>query len=275
MSVQAALDAAARGWHVFPCQGKQPRARWRWAEWNTTDRARAAEWFADGTSSVGIACGPSGLVVIDLDVADGKTLPPPWDTVPGAVDGVDVFAVMLEAHGESWPDTYTVRTPRGGWHFYYQAGNHGIRNSASQLGPLVDVRGDGGFVVAAGSVRSDGSYELVNDTDPVPLPAWLAAMAAKTTEPRPPARPLLQVVRGGAYVRKALEAEAQAVAAAPSGQRNEQLNKSAFAVARFVVTGELSASDVTEALTAAAGQAGLPASEARRTIQSALKGRRA
>jgi hypothetical protein len=268
---QAALELAARGWHIFPVPaGSKDPYPWRWGKWHTTDPARIRQWWQK-PANIGITCGPSGLVVIDCDTKR-EPLPPPWDSVPGITDGADVLAVLFEGHGEDWPDTYTVRTPSGGWHFYYQAAAHGIRNSARQVGPMVDVRGDGGFVVAAGSVRPDGAYELVNDRDPVPLPGWLAALAAKAKlSPRGPAS---GDGKGGAYVRAALEAEVRAVVTARNGQRNDQLNKSAFALARFV-PGQLSEAAYASALTEAAERAGLPGAEARRTIASALKGRTA
>jgi len=266
-----ALAAADRGWHVFPVKdgGKEPRPGWKWAQWHTTDRQRITEWWKDG-GNIGIACGPSGLVVIDLDV--GGPLPPPWDTVPGVTDGSDIYTVLAEAHDDSWPDTYTVTTPRGGWHFYFQAGDHGIRNSAGQIAPMIDVRADGGFVVAAGSVRPEGAYELISDCDPVPLPEWLAGLASKA-KPEPLRRTEPAPAKAAAYVRAAVSAEAEAVARAPQGQRNDQLNKSAYSIARFVQDGQLGADAMTEALTAAALRAGLTAAEAHRTIGSALKSR--
>jgi len=274
MSLTAlALEHAERGWHVFPVKtgGKGPRAGWRWAKWHTTDPALIRQWWASG-GNVGIACGPSGLVVIDLDV--GGPLPPWWDTVPGVTNGDDVYAVLAEAHDDGWPDTYTVHTPRGGWHFYFRADGHGIRNSAGQIAPMVDVRGVGGFVVAAGSVRPEGAYELVNDRDPVPLPGWLAELAAKAKPEQVAANHATPAMSNTeAYVRAAVEAEVRAVATAANGQRNDQLNRSAWSLARFVPTGQLVADELTEALLSAATNAGLGQAEARRTIGSALRSR--
>lgn len=269
----AALAAADRGWHVFPVRdgGKEPRAGWKWARWHTTDPDLIRQWWAGG-GNVGIACGPSRIVVIDLDT--GGVLPPPWDTLPGVTDGADVFSVLAEAHDDGWPATYTVRTPRQGWHFYFAAGGHGIRNSASAVAPMIDVRGDGGFVVAAGSVRPEGAYEVVDDADPAPLPAWLARLALKAkTEPAARATPAAG--HSDAYVRAALQAEARTVATAANGQRNDQLNRSAWSLARFVRDGQLGADELAGTLIPAALDAGLTPAEARRTIASALKGRSA
>ena len=103
-----------------------------------------------------------------------------------------------------------MSTPSGGRHLYFEAGGYGIRNSVCQVGPMIDVRGDGGFVVAAGSVRPDGTYELIDDVDPAPLPPWLAGLAAKAKADPPAARTTAPAAgRSGAYVRAALEAEAR------------------------------------------------------------------
>jgi hypothetical protein len=98
--------------------------------------------------------------------------------------GSDVVVVDLdgEAAIEEWGKldtdsdlTYTVQTPRG-WHLYFEHPGFPVRNSASELAPGIDIRGDGGFVVGAGSPhRSGGAYEEPADLDVIPLPSWLRA----------------------------------------------------------------------------------------------------
>ena len=69
--LSSALAAADAGWHVFPCApgSKRPALRENWQDVATTDRDRIRDWWARRPYNIGIACGPSGLVVIDLDVA--------------------------------------------------------------------------------------------------------------------------------------------------------------------------------------------------------------
>jgi Bifunctional DNA primase/polymerase, N-terminal len=139
----------------------------------------------------GIACGPSRLVVIDLDTH--SPLPEDW-RLPGVHDGRDVLALLAEWAGQLWPVTYTVKTSTGGLHLYYTSPpGPEVRNSAGKIGPLIDVRGAGGYVLAAGSVLDERAYpdnpgcralaaggrayEVADDSDPVPLPAWLAILA--------------------------------------------------------------------------------------------------
>lgn len=182
----AAMRAVARGWPVFPCEpgGKRPCID-RWEERATADlevveRAWSGRWSG---YNFGIAC-RHDLVVVDLDCHGD--LPEAW-RLPGIRDGRDVFALLLEWAGETQlQDTYWVRTPSGGWHLYFEAPGDGpeIRNSAGMLGPGVDIRGAGGYVVGAGSVIGGQVYELLDDRAPAPLPAWLR----RRLQPQPATR---------------------------------------------------------------------------------------
>ncbi len=284
-AVDAAIAAVRRGWHVFPAGGqrnpKAPRDGWRWAEWSTVDPAKVRLWLA-GTDVYGINCGKSGLVVIDLDTAKpGSVLGGWWAGQAGITDGTDVLAALCELAGQPWPHTYTVRTPSGGQHLYFRD-KPGWRitvsvGNAGGIAPMVDVRGAGGYVIGAGSVTSAGRYEVLNDVIAEPLPAWLADGCEKATS-TPPARPAPAVPHYGRhdnYARSALDAEAGLVASAPEGSRNHQLNKSAYAVARFVIGGQLTEQTFTAVLSDAARRAGLSDAETARTIRSALTARRA
>ena len=68
--VRSALAAALRGWHVFPCAvgEKRPALRGNWQDLATTSTEQIRDWWARAPYNIGIACGPSGLVVIDLDI---------------------------------------------------------------------------------------------------------------------------------------------------------------------------------------------------------------
>ena len=168
-----------------------------WERRACADPDRVGRYWPSAQHNVGLACGPSRLVVVDLDTH--SPLPDDW-RLPGVRDGRDVLALLAEWAGQPWPVTYTVRTPTGGLHLYYTAPDGPeIRNSAGKIGPLVDVRGSGGYVLAAGSVLDERAYpgnqecrelvtggrayELADDNGPEPLPAWLAALAADTEAP--------------------------------------------------------------------------------------------
>jgi Bifunctional DNA primase/polymerase, N-terminal len=126
----AALAYAARGWYVLPllpgekrpafpdhpadrCTVTDPRCRTagRHVSWEaraTTDPDRITRAWSSSTPGgpygVGIACGPSGLVVVDLDTPkQGQTQPPPAWRLPGIVDGADVLSHLALARQAARP----------------------------------------------------------------------------------------------------------------------------------------------------------------------------
>jgi hypothetical protein len=145
-----------------------------------------------------------------------------------------------------------------------------VRNSAGRLGPHIDVRADGGYVIGEGSRIGERAYAARDERTPVPLPPWIAgllkdahAAAAGLPVPRGGAR-------GTAYAMAALRDETRMVAAARPGTRNDTLNRAAFCLGQLVAAGFLPPLAVVSALAGSAERAGLPADEARRTIRSGL-----
>jgi hypothetical protein len=255
-----AAALAERGWAVFPCRpgDKRPAV----ADWENRASASpdlVARYWPSPRHNVGIACGPSLLVVIDLD-AHGD-LPADWQ-LPGVNDGKDVFAAICEWAGMDWPfGTYTVATPSGGWHMYFRAPeDRVIRNSASRLGPQVDVRAAGGYVVGPGSVTPAGTYEaLDDDADVEPLPPWIARLLEPDEPERPPVREM-----NARDTHKRVNALQRAVCEARPGTRNSMLFWAACTLAEF-------SPDDLPLLTYAASQAGLDDREINRTIASARR----
>ncbi|MFF8944535.1 bifunctional DNA primase/polymerase [Streptomyces sp. NPDC014864] len=278
--LSTALDAAARGWHVFPLRPgtKRPALHGeaacphngpctdghrKWEQRATTDPDRIRAAWSRAPFNVGIATGPSRLIVVDLDLPKHK----------GSSDapcGAATFAALCERAGHAVPDTYRTRTASGGEHLYFTA-PAGVRlgNTAGTLAPLVDTRAWGGYVVAAGSTTPSGPYETVNSAAAVALPDWL--LESLQPAPARPAVPLrLPAVDGSRAALAALEAECATVAAAPDKQRNITLNRCAFKVGRFVAWGDLPRHVAEEAFQAAGEGRGLTAAECRATIRSAL-----
>jgi hypothetical protein len=162
--LESAQWCAHQGWAVFPLRGKEPTGRWQTQA--TTDPTQFAAWFIGSDLNLGIACGPSGLVVVDEDQPGG-------------------FAAYAASVGEIVPPTFTVRTARGR-HFYFAAGEHQLGNAAGPLKPFgVDVRGFGGYVVGPGSVHASGARYLPDDPGArlAPVPTWLVA-ALREVVPR-------------------------------------------------------------------------------------------
>ncbi len=277
--LDAALDAAARGWHVFPLRPDDKRpAVTRWEERATTDGDRIRRCWTAGPYGVGIACGPSGLVVIDLDTPKPEQTPPPEWSDPACRNGVDVFGLLCARHDddgapEVW-NTYTVETGRGGTHLYYRHPTDGppLRNTAGQLGWLIDTRAHGGYVVAAGSTAAGRPYTVTRDTDVAELPAWLTDRL--TSKPLPPQQPVvvnLPNTRQGAYLDAAIRASLDAIAAAPDGRLNATLYGAAVALGQLVAGDALDETSTADLLASAAIGKGHPERGARNTIRSGFR----
>ncbi|MFF5299089.1 bifunctional DNA primase/polymerase [Streptomyces sp. NPDC013161] len=281
--MRAALDAAQHGWHVFPlrpgtkrpalhgersCTGTGPCASGhrKWEQRATTDPDRIRAAWSRAPFNVGIATGPSGLLVVDLDM-------PKTTSTKGSSDapcGAATFAALCERAGHAVPDTYRTRTASGGEHLYFTAPD-GVRlsNTAGTIGELVDTRAWGGYVVAAGSTTPAGRYEALSAPVTTPVPEWLQTILKPSLgRPAGPLRP--PVVDGSRAALSALEAECAAVSAAPDKQRNTTLNRCAFKVGRFVAWGDVPRHVVEEAFQGAGESRGLTAAECRATIRSAL-----
>lgn len=165
----AALSYAQRGWSVVPIEpaGKRPLLPWTELQ---TRRAAAAEierWFARWPeANVGIVTGAiSGLLVLDVDPAHG-----------GGASLEDWRAV----HGPL-PATVEARTGGGGRHLYFRHPGEPIPNRVG-VAPGIDIRADGGCVVAPPSLHASGKrYTWVPDHAPdeidlAPPTAWLLAL---------------------------------------------------------------------------------------------------
>ncbi|MEU9843232.1 bifunctional DNA primase/polymerase [Actinomadura sp. NPDC048032] len=279
-----ALAAAARGWHVFPLApgDKEPPHGVRWTKVATTDPEVIRRIWARRPYNIGIACGPSRLLVIDLDMPKPGEHPPPRWAVPGVNDGADVFAMVCEQAGQPMPlETFHVRTRRGGSHLYFTA-PEGVRltntsgDRGEGLGWKVDTRGDGGYVLGPGSFvelpDGTGTYTPIHTVAPAPLPGWLAErLRPALLPPQKPVTVRLSTGNRGAYLNKALTASLNAIADAPEGRRNATLYGAAVALGQLVAGGALDPDDTEQLLTAAAVRAGLAPMPARRTIRSGFR----
>jgi hypothetical protein len=293
-----ALSAAARGWHVFPlrpddkrpafpdhpadaCTGRDPRCRDGHTGWEaraTTDPDRIRRGWSATPYGVGIACGPSGLVVVDLDVRKPDQNPPPGSAaaLAAARHGAEVFAALCRAAGQPVPtDTYAVTTGRGGAHLYFRHPvGPALRNTAGErgngLGWLVDTRAHGGYVVAAGSTVAGRPY-TAREAEVADLPGWLTERLAPAS--LPPQRPVvvdLPSGRAGAYLDAAIGGQLDILRRAAEGERNHTLYISAVALGQLAAGGALSADQAADLLEQAALSIGLTPFEARRTIRSGL-----
>ena len=216
-------------------------------------------WWMVAPYNIGIATGPSKLVVIDCDTSEDTT---DWRLVG---DDVRILDRLL-------PRTFLVRTPGGGLHLYFLAPDElRLGNTAGTLGRRVDTRGVGGYVVGPGSVCGARSYAVVDRSPVIELPSWVAdALAPK---PQGVQAPVMHEYPD-AYIRAVLNGEAERVRTAPPGSRNSTLNLAAFLLGQLVGAGrvpEQKASHVLEDAAAAhVGVQGFTEREMRATIRSGL-----
>ncbi|MCF3933287.1 phage/plasmid primase, P4 family [Acuticoccus sp. M5D2P5] len=252
--LDAALALAARGWPVFPCNpaNKRPLTR-NGLKDATTDEGQIRAWWQKWPDAlIGLPTGGAlGAFVVDLDPRD--------------VDCETLWR-ELEAHlGESLGDPIIAITQSGGWHAYFampdgesvpnrQGGTRGML-------PHVDVRGDGGYVIAPPSVmlggnvyrwkgRNDGERGLT--APPAALIDYILRRGAFEPEKGDRAAPAVSSAKVSDHVRRyalaAMDAETRACEAAVAGTRSDQLNRSAFALGQLVGAGALSESMVQAAL---------------------------
>ncbi len=188
--LHAALEYAQKGWAVFPLwgvhedlscacgltacadAGKHPRVK-KGVKEASRDPVVIRGWFdAEApVSNVAIATGEiSGLTVLDIDIGPGKL-------------GAETWLELNREAGE--PQTLTATTGSGGAHVFFSYASS-LNTSSNTLGPGVDCRNDGGYVVAAPSRhRSGGSYEWVDvETSLLPLPKHLSTKREKRGRPR-------------------------------------------------------------------------------------------
>jgi hypothetical protein len=259
--LQAALQYAERGWLVFPCdnESKRPLTE-RGLKDATRNKETITQWFTHWPGAmIGIKCGrESGIFVIDCDV----------DPAVG-LDAVATFKELVP----DLPETITVKTPRGGRHYYFAYPNDGteVRNSASKICTGCDVRGEGGYVITAGSRRSDGIYyETLAAVHDVPdAPRSLIDLVASKDQPAASARQRSSN-NGKGYGAAALDAECAKVASAPKGQRNHTLNAAAFSLGQLVGGGVLDEGEVKSRLHDAADACGLSKDDGRESVKATI-----
>ena len=146
----AAIEYAKKGFAVFPLKyrDKVPLTR-NGCKDATTDAAQIKAWWQKyPNANIGLATGSvsQNVFVIDLDIDEDR-----------GIDGYHSLEDWQREHGD-FPETWTAITGRGGYHLYYR-GNGRIKNRAGIIDG-VDIRGNGGYVVAPPSIHKNGNrYE--------------------------------------------------------------------------------------------------------------------
>ncbi|WP_078600193.1 bifunctional DNA primase/polymerase [Streptomyces violens] len=276
-----ATEAIRRGWHVFPigraklpairsphrddppgtpkCRGECGRPG-HGVHDATDDEQRLAELFATAphATGYGIACGrgPLPLLGVDLDRKNG-------------VDGVASLRALADEHGFTIEPTTAIATPSGGWHLWFTGpADARVPNSAGKLGPGIDVRGYGGYLVGPGSWTSRGVYRFAEPHPVAPIPTALLDLIVPAPLPR-------RTVTVGRTRSAALTGLVKYVLDSREGQRNERLYWAAQTAFKEGRQRGIAPQAITGAMAEAAALIGLSESEARHTIESAYKSRNA
>lgn len=164
--LSAALEYAKRGFHVFPLKpaSKVPLTKNGFKD-ATTDAAKIREWWTQNpNANIGITAGAmSGFWVLDIDGDEGES-----------------SLSKLEAQNSNLRHSLEVITGGGGRHIYFKwPQEHEIRCSAGKIGAGLDIRANGGYVVAPPSLHSSGrNYEWSVDSADIiaEAPSWLLSL---------------------------------------------------------------------------------------------------
>jgi bifunctional DNA primase/polymerase-like protein len=253
--LDTALNYADDGFHLFPLDGKVPRVRGG-LHAATTDHDQIRAWWAQWPgANIGVATGRiSDLAVLDLDGVEGEL-------------------ALTELQGDI-PPTRLALTGNG-CHLWFRMPPFELRNSAGRIGPHIDVRADGGYVVAPPSIHPNGEPYWFVEVEPTPLAPWPEWLCRPERQSPFSSRLENVPLTSDRYAAAALRAEVDEVARAAPGTRNDRLNSAAYSLARFVAQGTLRGRAVADALIAAALRSGLTEQEAERTVASAFVARRA
>ncbi|MGQ0277528.1 AAA family ATPase [Sphingopyxis sp. Q841] len=245
------------GLSCFPAKlrGKSPDIPWRSFQSAHPTMEQIKAW-AQRQTNVAICTGAiSGIIVLDLDSAEA----------------------VRKAERLGLPHTVSVRTAKGRHLFFRHPGGR-VGNRAG-IFPGADIRGDGGYVIAAGSIHPDGTqYEWINspvDTQFADCPQWLLGMLAANGQADSEAHkarvkaPFSDAGNADAHWQASIQAELFSLRQTPNGRRNDQLNKSTFVLAQLTAGCGFDWQPVEDELRKVAYAIGLDAREIEATIRSA------
>ena len=140
------------GFTIFPAasNSKIPQRDTHFKECATSDLNQIDKWWTDTPdANIGVYCGRFGdgqaLAVIDIDLKNGK-------------NGFATIDALQDELGLT--ETYQVETPSGGRHLYYVVPKP-LAGGTDKLGPGVDIKSHGGYVIGAGSVIDGKPYVRV------------------------------------------------------------------------------------------------------------------
>lgn len=254
--LETALAYLRHGWSIFPLRPKSKVPAipsWRKFMYERATESLVCQWWESNPNwNVAIVTGAiSGLFVVDCDTSQ-----------------------LVQAHEEQPDYKPTLKSITAhGAHFLYQSPGFRVVN---RVGYGLDIRGDGGYIVAPPSIHPSGvryrwQRAPIQTTPPraildlIQPKEELKHSATQNQQTFPPA-----AVRGTRYAQTVFDREYCNVISVPAGQRNNQLNRSAYNLGQLVGDGLLNRFDVENALLQGAVSVGLSEREALATIASGL-----
>jgi hypothetical protein len=332
-----ALDLAALGWHILPLSpaskrplGNCPACRTQhgmpvhlahacpclaaggWchgARAATTDPERITAWWRRESRAVpGVAAGPSGLILIDIDAHGGQhpprlttgllpgidlaTEPIPhdaWEDPARFRDGRDSLTLLARLRGgpHPWPpgpehQPVTAATPSGGVHLWYQAPADQLRQALSDpqgrygLAWQIDVKAGWSYGIAPGAITTAGTYQVRGGDPARPgrMPEWLAREVIRVTRAAPPQPATPPPLPGGgpgpaAYLATVISRSAAQLAAMTDG-RKRALSALAYHAGGLLAWSGLDRDHVTTQLIDAGTAAGLGPGISARIVHRAI-----
>jgi putative DNA primase/helicase len=266
-----ALAYAARGWWVFPLKPntKIPITKHGFKDASNDPKVIRAWWTKTPRANIGLDCGRSGVLVIDVD----------------GDEGLETLADLEAARGLVY-HTLTSHTPGkagkgAGLHLIFDM-PAGTPIGNKKIGPGLETRGAGGYIVLAPSIHPDHlkgpAYRWEDEHAPIAdLPQVFIDLLTAQPENTPrsaaaapsPARSVSQAEIEH-YTRAAFDDELTNLRAAREGDRNNQLNRSAYSLGQLIGAGTLDRITVEAALEQVARDIGLKGKEVTATIKSGL-----
>ncbi len=217
-------------------EDKRPCIKWKEYQTRLPTRREIDDWLRQWPRCnwLLITGGMSNVVVLDIDSQEGVE--------------------EVKRRGGFDKETPIVRTAKG-WHIYFQHPGFGVRNRVRFI-PGCDLRGDCGYVLAAGSVHPSGAvYRWIHsmeDYELLPMPMWLLELAINQPRIEPVApQSERRDHKVPIYVQTVFDLEIEKLAKAEYGTRNSQLFKTTRRLFQFVGSGHLHITDVVDRIESA------------------------